>query len=126
MRMHDWGSFGHMSRTATIEEARVQARTLEQRERSRAGNLKTARAALARRAGVSPATWRNLAQGRLKRLDAWLRDRLCALIIRELEAEIARLEHELATARSRGDHLGSQHVCEVQTHLAKARAILKG
>jgi len=114
-----------MSSAATIEEARAQARTLEQRERGRAGNLKSARAALARRVGVSPATWRNLAQGRLKRLDACLRDRLCALIIRELEAEIARLEHDLATARSRGDHLGSQHVCEVQTHLAKARAILR-
>jgi hypothetical protein len=126
MRMHEQGSFMHMSGAATIEEARVQARTLEQRERSRAGNLKNARATLARRAGVSPATWRNLAQGRLKRLDAWLRDRLCALIIRELEADIARLEHDLARARSRGDHLGSQHVCEIETHLAKARAILKG
>ena len=124
MSMHGSGSF--MSSAATIEEARGQARTLEQRERSRAGNLKNARAALARRAGVSPATWRNLAQGRLKRLDAWLRDRLGALIIRELEAEIARLEHDLATARARGDHLGSQHVCEIETHLAKARAILRG
>jgi len=124
MEMHKLGSF--MSSAATIEEARAQARTLEQRERSRAGNLKNARATLARRAGVSPATWRNLAQGRLKRLDAWLRDRLCALIIRELEAEIARLEHDLAAARSCGDHLGSQHVCEIETHLAKARAILRG
>jgi hypothetical protein len=115
-----------MNSAATIEEARVQARTLEQRERSRAGNLKNARATLARRAGVSPATWRNLAHGRLKRLDAWLRDRLCALIIRELEAEIVRLEHDLAAARASGDHLGSQHVCEIETHLAKAREILGG
>jgi len=115
-----------MSTAATIESARNLARSLEQRERSRAGTLEAARGSLARRAGVAPSTWRNLALGRLKRVDAWFRDRLQALLIRELEAEIARLTHELEVARQGGDHLASQHVCEIEAHLAAARSILTG
>lgn len=131
MRVHKSGSFQHrgeggMSTATTIERARQIARDLEQRERSRVGSVEAARTTLARRAGVSPATWRNLALGRLKRLDAWMRDRLQALVIRELEAEIARLTNELEIARQCGDHLASQHICEIEAHLAAARLILNG
>lgn len=110
--------------SATVDQARDLAVQLERRERARAGNLDVARTVLARRLGISPSTWRNLALGRLKRLDAWVRDRLQALVVRELEAEIARLTHDLEIARQGGDHLASQHVCEIETHLAAARAIL--
>jgi hypothetical protein len=131
MRVHKSGSFQHrgeggMSTAATIETARDLARKLEQRERVRVGSVEAARSSLARRAGVSSSTWRNLTLGRLKRLDAWMRDRLQALLVRELEAEIMRLGHELEAARQCGDHLASQHVCEVEAHLAAARAILNG
>lgn len=117
---------GGMSTVATIEDARALARDLERRERVRGGKADAARAALARRVGVTPSTWRNLTLGRLKRLDAWMRDRLQAVLIRELEAEIARLSHELEIARQSGAHLASQHVSEIETHLAAARRILNG
>jgi len=130
MRVHKSGSFEHQRdggmSSATIEQARTLARDLERRERSRAGSVDAARTALARRAGVSPSTWRNLALGRHKRLDAFVRDRLQAMLVRELEAEIARLTHELEIARQGGDHLASQHVREIEAHLAAARTILRG
>jgi len=130
MRVHKSGSFEHQRyggmSSATIEQARTLARDLERRERSRAGSIDAARTALARRAGVSPSTWRNLALGRLKRLDAFVRDRLQALVVRELQAEIARLTHELEIARQGGDHLASQHVREIEAHLCAARTILRG
>jgi hypothetical protein len=128
MRVHETEPFQHRKggmTVATIEQAREVARSLERRERGRAGNLDAARASLARRVGVSPSTWRNLALGRLKRLDAWLRDSLQHLLIRELELEIARLEHELEIARRSGAHLASHDVSEIETHLARARAILE-
>ena len=115
-----------MSTAATIERARDLARRLEQRERVRVGSTEAARSSLARRVGVSPSTWRNLTLGRLKRLDAWVRDSLQALLIRELEAEIMRLTHELEAARQCGDHLASEHVCEIEAYIAKARSILSG
>lgn len=130
MRVHKPGSNQHGGvggmTVTTIEHARELARGLERRERGRAGSLDVARVSLARRLGVSPATWRNLTLGRLKRLDAWMRDRLQALLVRELENEIARLTHELEQARRCGDQLASQHVSEIETHLAKARSILSG
>lgn len=115
-----------MSTAATIERARALARNLEQRERGRVGGIEAARASLARQAGIAPSTWRNLTLGRLKRLDAWLRDRLQGMLVRELEAEIARLSHELEAARQCGDHLASQHVSEIEAHLSAARSILNG
>lgn len=132
MRVHEPKSVEHrgrggMSTVATMGQARELAQTLERRERGRGGGtVNAARATLARRVGVSASTWRNLALGRLKRLDAWMRDRLQALLIRELEAEIARLTHELEIARRGGEHPTSQHFCEIEAHLSKARAILNG
>jgi hypothetical protein len=129
MRVHDSLSFQHGDggmTVATMEQAREIARELERRERVRGTSAEGARSALARRIGVSASTWRNLTLGRLKRLDAWLRDRLQGLLVRELEAEIARLTHELETARRCGHHLASQHISEIETHLAAARSILSG
>lgn len=131
MDVHKTGSFQHygksiMGSVTTIEQARELAIALERRERGRSATLDVARASLARRIGISPVTWRNLALGRLKRIDAWMRDRLQALLIRELEAEIARLTHELEVARQCGDHLASQHVAEIETCLTRARSILEG
>jgi ABC-type taurine transport system ATPase subunit len=115
-----------MNSAATIEQARALAQGLERRERIQGSGVDAARTALARKVGVTPATWRNLVRGRLKRLDAWMRDRLQALLVRELEAEIARLSHELQMARQGGLPLNSQHVSEAETYLAKVKAILNG
>lgn len=111
---------------ATIEQARELARNLERRERSRVGTLDAARAVLARRAGIAPSTWRNLALGRLKRLDVWMRYRLQSLVVRELESEITRLTHDLDVARQIGASLDSEQVSEIQAYLHKARSLLEG
>ena len=67
-----------------------------------------------------------LVRGRVKRIDASIRDRLQALLVRELESEIARLTHELEIARQRGAHLASEQISEIETHLSRASSLLKG
>jgi len=130
MRVHKSGSFQHQKgggmTVVAIEHARKLARSLERREMGRSGSVHTARLTVARRLGITPSTLRNLSLGRLKRLDAWLRDSLEHMLIRELETEIARLQHELEIARRSGAHLASQHISEIETHLASARALLAG
>lgn len=115
-----------MNAAAVFDQTRQLAVSLEHRERVRGSSVDQARQTLARRIGVGAGTFENLVRGRVKRVDAWIRDRLQALLVRELEAEIARLTHELQMVRQCGDHLGSQHVVEIETHLAKARALLEG
>ena len=101
------------------------ARHLEDRERSRVGNRQVARRSLAHKLRVGIGTIEHLVRGRVKRVDAAVRDRLQALLVSELEQEIARLTHELEIARQCGAHLASDEISEVETHLVAARAILK-
>lgn len=101
------------------------ARTLERRERARVFKASIARQNLARDLQVGVSTVEHLVRGRAKRIDAAIRDRLQALLVRELESEIVRLTHELEIARKGGAHLASEQVSEIETHLAKARALLK-
>jgi len=102
------------------------ARSLERTERNRLGSVPQARRALARKLRVSVGTVENLIRDRVKRVDAAIRDRLQALVIRELEQEIARLQHELEMARQGGDHPASQHIGAIETHLAQAKALMRG
>ncbi len=102
------------------------AQNLERRERARGLSLTTARQALARKLKIGHGTLERLVRGRVKRIDASIRDRLQALLVRELEGEIARLQHDLEIARQSGAHLASLEVGEVETHLAAARALLNG
>lgn len=68
---------------------------LEEREQRRSGTSRAqARKALAQRIGVSAGTLENLKRQRLKGVKAWVRDRIRAAILRELELEIQGLEHE--------------------------------
>lgn len=102
------------------------ARTLERHERARVSSVQHARQSLAHKLRVGVGTVENLVRGRVKRVDAAIRDRLQALLVRELETEIARLTHELEIARQSGAHLASHQICEVETHLARAREALTG
>lgn len=102
------------------------AKTLEQHERSRGATLRGARESVARKLRIGVGTFENLVRGRVKRIDAAIRDRLQALLVRELEQEIARLTHELEMARQGGSHPASQHIGEIQAHLAQARALMSG
>ena len=118
----------HISRISepNVSTAITIAQNLERRERSRASSKADARRSLASKLRVGIGTVENLVRGRVKRVDASIRDRLQALLVRELETEIARLTHELQVARQCGQHLAGEQVGEIETHLAKARALLTG
>lgn len=100
------------------------AQNLERRERARGFTVPVARRAIARKIKTSVGTIENLVRGRIKRVDAAVRDRLQALLVSELEQEIARLTHELAIARQTGLHPASDEISEVETLLARATQIL--
>jgi len=100
------------------------ARRLESRERFRTGNREIARRSLAVKLRVGVGTIENLVRGRVKRIDATIRDKLQALLVKELEQEIARLWHELDIARQGGAHLASEQISEIETHLSQAKQVL--
>lgn len=102
------------------------AQNLERRERTRVSTVKLARQRLADKLRIGAGALENIIRGRAKRIDAAIRDRLQALLIRELEAEIKRLQHELEIHRQCGMSLGGEQVSEVEAYLAKATALLKG
>ncbi len=109
-----------------VNTAILIAQALERRELQRGGTRQIARRSLAGKLRIGSGTIENLIRGRVKGVDASIRDRLQALLIRELEQEIGRLQHELDIARQSGAPLNSDQVGEIETHISKARALLKG
>lgn len=120
---HRWtnASDGEGMSTAT-----TMARSLERHERSRGLSVQHARHRLADKLRIGVGTFENLVRGRVKRVDAAIRDRLQALLVRELEGEIARLSHELEIARQGGAYLAVEQMGAVQAHLEQARSLLTG
>lgn len=102
------------------------AQSLERKERQRVSSVKAARLRLADKLRIGVGSLENIIRGRVKRIDASIRDRLQALLVRELEGEIQRLTHELEMARQCGSHLASDEVGAIESHLAAAKAILSG
>jgi len=115
-----------MNASASVKRAQSFALSLQRIEKARAGSIEAARTTLARRLAIGIGTFENIARARVKHIDDWVKDRLQALLIRELEAEHARLAHELDLARQGGDHPASQHIGAIETHLAAVSALLKG
>lgn len=114
-----------MSAVANVEDARQFARRLEDREAARSGaTLHFVRPVVARRIGVSPGTLENLRRGRLKDVRKSIFDSLKAGVIREIEAEMRRCEHELQILRQTGADPRSDEIAEVEAGLAKAREAL--
>jgi len=109
------GRGGAMSNAAVIEaiEAGRIARALVDRERSRGNDRAHARANVARAIGAAPGTIENLTRDRLKSIAGWLRDALRALIIKETEAEIKRLQHELTYYRALGADTHRDEMAEI-------------
>jgi hypothetical protein len=102
------------------------AQNLERRERARGLTLPDARMRLADKLRIGVGTFENIVRNRVKRVDENIRDRLQALLVRELETEIARLSHELEIARQGGSHIAIEQVGEIETHLTAARSLLNG
>ena len=73
---------------------------------------------VARNVGAAPGTIENLTRGRLKSVAGWLRDALRARVIRELEAEIVRLQHELAVLHQTGVDPRSNEAAAVRADIA--------
>ena len=100
---------------------------LEKTEAARTGvPVTVARRAVARRLGVSPGTVENIRRGRTKGVRAWIADRVANAVIREIEAEIRGLSHELQIARQCGGRTGEGEINEIQADIAALAAALKG
>ena len=126
------GNFGTMTHTSgtnspnDMANAISLAQNLEKRERARLGCRATARRSLAGKLRIGSGTLENLIRGRVKRVDAAIRDRLQALLIKELELEIGRLWHDLEIARQTGAHPNSDEITKAEKLLFEARAVLNG
>lgn len=116
---------GRMSTAAaTSDRAADWARRLEDRRASRTGCLKAARIALARETGVPAGTFENFRRNRIKQVATWISERLRAAVIRELEAEVRALEHELQILRQTGADPREGEIDAVVAHLEAARLAL--
>lgn len=116
-----------MSALVFSTDTREIARVLEDREAARVGKLPIARQSLARRIGCAPGTLETLRKGRLKRIERWLHEKLEALLIKEIEAEIRRLSHELETYRlARGDAAGAPQMAQLAAAIENAKRLIGG
>lgn len=107
-----------------LGEATYAAARLEEIERGRGLSAADARTAAARRAGVSPGTIEKLRKGRLKSVAVHLYGRLCDALVRALNEEKSRLEHELARVRGASLSVDPHVVRQAEAALAAARAAL--
>lgn len=115
-----------VSPAPTFLSARDYALSLEKVGRSKGLTVPEARQEIAREVRVGVGTIERVIRDRVKRTDEKLRDKLQALLIRKLEAQIARLTNELEKARrTRGLH-SAQHIREVEAYLSKASQLLNG
>jgi len=109
---------------AEATEARQLANLLVDQEHRRVKDRDRARRNVARAIGASPGTIENLQRNRLKRIAGWLRDALRARVIRELEAEIARLQHELAVHKQTGVDPRGDEATAVRADLSAILTVL--
>lgn len=94
------------------------------RVKARKRDADLARERVARALGTSPGTIENLQRGRLKRIAGWLRDALRQRVIRELEAELVRLHHELAILKQKGGDPRSDEAAAVRADMSAILAAL--
>jgi hypothetical protein len=108
-----------------VEEARRLVRQLEDREAARVGQAGLARVRVAHRLGVSPGSLERLRRGRLKTVGARVRDRLKAAVVKELQDEIHKLEHELEMVRLRGRPIAADEMAQAQKLLDQAKRLIE-
>lgn len=115
-----------MNATAEVFSAAADARRLIEGEKRRNSvNADEARNRVASRLGVAPGTLENLLLGRLKGVASYLRDRLRSAVIRQIEGEIKRLEHELAVARLSAQRPDDDEVASAAALVERAKELLK-
>lgn len=109
-----------------MSSASAAASTLVRQATARGRSRMNAYRVVGAKIGMSASWVRKLIADTVRGVDAELKQRLDDLLIRELEAEIARLTHDLEMARQGGAHPASRHVGEVESLLAQARALMEG
>ena len=125
--VHKKWTDGLMNALALVREAKTYATRLEEGEAKRNGLTRLqARPTVARKLGVAPGTLENLSRGRLKdplRINGLLA-RLRGAVVRELGAEIQRLEHERHVLIQTGVDPRSLEMAAVDAGLATAKEAL--
>lgn len=98
-------------------------------EEIRAARLQTslanARKAVARDTRLAPGTLENIRKQRTKGIRGWIGQTIRGALLRELEREMVRLQHEYQILMASGSDPRSDEVAEVQTYLARARQSLE-
>ncbi|MHB2169939.1 hypothetical protein [Alsobacter sp. R-9] len=112
-----------MSAEATVKgwAGRLIAREAHRSHSDKSIALRT----VARRIGLAPGSLENVVRGRAKRLTIGITEAIRGAVVRELEHEIASLNHELQLARASGADPRSLQVAEIEALLAKADALLR-
>lgn len=111
--------------TSAVSMAREAANILIGRVEQRTHSRMIAYGYIASRVGRSTSWVRQLIGNRLRRIDSDVKSAIDVLLIRELEAELGRLTHELEMARQIGMHPTSHLVDEVETYLAGVKTLLE-
>lgn len=113
-----------MSSTAYLDGVRDHVKALERRAVRAGLSASDARGRVADRLGCAPGTVESIVKGRKKHVDGVLGDRAHSLLVKEIEAEIKALTHELEVLGSRRPVSADFEIAEVETDLASARALL--
>lgn len=116
-----WLSEQHMS---SLDVATDYADRLLDRERRVSGKVDVAMDNIATKAGLSRWTIWGLWHRRRKSASDDTVGRLRGLLIRQIEAEIGHLEHEVAILRQTGARPDDRDILAAQTTLAKLRSTL--
>lgn len=120
-------TFAPMTAAADIASTQAFSRRLTAAEARRAGVPESmARTVVARREGIAPGTLENIERGRAKSVAGWIRDKLRAAVLREIEREIARLECERAALVATAYRVDDAAISEIDALLAKVRALMEG
>jgi predicted nucleic acid-binding protein len=115
----------NMNAATDIERSALFARRLLDIEAERHGvGAELAKARVARREGVPASTLDNIVRGRVKQVAAWVRDRLAQAVVREIQNEISRLEHEIQIARISADQPRDADLLAAEAALAQARQLI--
>lgn len=121
--------FGHRDTIREIDvtiAVRTMARGIISREQGQNGlTQEQAAKSVARRIREAPGTIMRLIKGRAKRIDTAVRDKLTAYAIRQIEAHMDRLNHEMALARACGPDPREAHLDRVQALLDEAEALMR-
>jgi hypothetical protein len=114
-----------MTSVVYLSRARAWVVALEDRERARSGTkLPDARAAVSQRVGVPPGTLRNLRAKRVKSVAVHWYERLRAAVVRDLQAEMARLQHEQNLVHQAGLDPRGNEAAAILADIASVRLAL--